>query len=601
MAEFQFSLENYKDKIRAGVCSATDLSQMPDWVIRNTRHPRDDAKNWSFFEHEYQIHIMRSVAKKLVGRKCSQVGFSEFALRMALGLVNIQKNYTLIYVLPTAGFASDFTKGRIDPVILASRQLRSVRDRNVDSTHLKKFGNSLLYIKGSVGKTAGISVPAQGLLVDEKDFCDQEKLQLYHSRLGHAEERELVRQFSTPTVPDFGIDLDFMESTQAYYTVKCQACGNWVAPNPLHDIEVPGFDGDMISIERDDILNPRVQIHNAFLRCPHCRTPLEWTRMCNREYRRYIHKFPDREVEGYQVYPHDVPTVNPVGKTLSELLRFSKKDWVNMKLGLPYADADSTFLKSVIDANTHGNMLILPDQIPEKVLPVMYRTFVGIDMGKTCWLTVLQEVGDGGDLQLVYAERIRQTADDTEFKKRVMFICHWFGRACAIMDALPDISDALWFAGQGEHSLQHWGCHYQRSGKRSLENYELSEEKGIINAKRTESLTALCKAVNTGKITFRHGPEMETVRDHLCNLKRVDQPNEDEEVTQSWVKTGDDHFGHSLNYAYLAYLVAKDLMGKGPGVVMLPTITGARIQIAEPDRRSPLLSNRYPGIDKPLR
>lgn len=591
-----FSLENYKDKIRAGVAAVTDLSKMPEWVVRNTRNPKDDSRSWTFAGHEYQEEIMRDTAHHIVSRKCSQVGFSEFALRLSLGLVNIQKNFTLIYVLPTSAFASSFTKGRIDPVIIASRQLKAASSRDVDSTQMKKFGNSLLYISGSVGRTAGISVPAQGLVIDEKDFCDQGKLSLFHTRLGHAEERELKREFSTPTVDDYGIDKDFSDSSQAFFTVKCRHCYNWVAPNPMVDICIPGFDGDMFKLEREDLFDPRVKVSDAFLRCPHCRNPIDWKQMMARENRQYVHKFPDREVHGYQVYPFDVPSVNTLEKTILTLKNHTKKDWVNMKMGQPYTDAESSFLMSAVDANTEGNCVSLPDIKPEKIIPVMRNTYIGIDMGKTCWVTVLQE--QGGRLRTVYLGRVRQTANDQQFKDHIMYICRYFGVACGVMDAMPDISNALWFAGAGDHNQHHWACHYTRSGNKTLENFTVNEEEGIVNAKRTEVFNALAKAVNTGVITFAHSPELETMKEHLKALKRTDQPNEQDEQVQTWVKTGDDHFGHSLNYAYLAYLIAKNVFAGGALLTVAPMFGGAKLAKNDIDTRRPLVKERYPGIDK---
>lgn len=596
MAEIAgFSLANYKDRIRAGVSTVTDLTKMPEWFKRNTRHPEDDRRPWSFKGHEYQIDILRDVAHELVGRKCSQVGFSELALRMALGLVDVQKNFTLIYVLPTATFASEFTKGRIDPVILASPQLKSARDKNVDSTMLKKFGNSMLYVRGSVGKTAGISVPAQGLIVDESDFCDQDKLSLFNSRLGHAGERKLKRKFSTPTLPDYGIDLDFQASSQAHYCVKCPNCYQWVAPNPLVDIEIPGFEGQVLKFEKEDLIDPKVKIHDAFLRCPDCRKPIPWKALLDKEKRLYVHKYPDRAVHGYQVVPYDVPSVNPLAVTLASFVDYRvKRDWVNMKLGYPFQDAETSFLMSAIDANTEGSAVYVPAEIEENPVCHYHDVFVGIDMGKTCWFTVLKEIN--GRIVVIYMERIRQ-GKDSAFRKRITFLCKYFGVTCAVMDAMPDISDALWFCEQGQHIHHHWACHYVRTGKNTLENFTLHEEEGIVKASRTETLNAVSKAVNTGTFQFTRSDELETLKSHLQALKRIDKPEEDGTIVSIWEKTGDDHYGHSLNYAYLAYCIAKQVVGEAAPVSVLPMVGTLRLQVQESDPRRPLYPNKYPGID----
>lgn len=591
----QFDFSNYMDRVRAGVSSVTDLSKMPEWFIRNTRHPEDDGKPWSFEGHEYQIDILSDTVSEIVGRKCSQVGFSELALRLALGLVDVQKNFTLIYVLPTASFASSFVQGRIDPVILASKQLKAARDKDVDSTQLKKFGNSLLYIRGSVGKTAGISVPAQGLIIDEKDFCDQAKLSLFNSRLGHAGSRKLKRQFSTPTIFNYGIDIDFQASTQASYCIRCPHCKDWTAPNFLTDVEIPGFDGDCLKFEREDAFDPRVKLKEAFLRCTTCKTPIPWEAVCDKTQRQWVHRYPDREVHGYQIVPFDVPSVNTIGETLASIVDYpAKRDWVNMKLGYPFEDAETAFMTSVVDANTEGNACYIPAGVEAAPVKVSDGVFVGIDMGKTCWFVAMKEVA-AGQLRVIYLERIKQEGGDY-FRSRVKFLCGCFGIACGVMDAMPDISNALWFKEQGIHSLHHWACHYVRPNKTTLEPYTLSEEEGIVKADRTETLNGTCKAVNTGAIGFTKCDELATLKEHLKAVKRVDKPTEDGTIMSSWEKTGDDHYCHALNYARLAYLIAKQGLA-GPAVpAVLPMVGSIRLKQPDNPVNRPLFGNQNPGI-----
>lgn len=574
--------ENYIARLKSGINQTNDLSQTPTWIERNTSHPEDNQRRWSFKGHEYQREILSDVSKIIDIQKCSQVGASEMSIRQALALLGMQRNLTLIYVLPTAAFARAFTKGRIDPVIEASKYLKSAVNRDVDSTDMKQILTSFLYVKGTIGKSANISVPAQALIKDEVDFCDQAALKLFNSRLGHAGDREIQRAFSTPTVENYGINEGFKAGSQAYYCVKCRCCREWVAPDFMIDVEIPGFDGMVANFEKEDLEVLGDKIHSAFIRCPSCKAPIHWADMCNPEKRKYIHKYPDRERKSYQVFPYDVPTVNTLGKTLSQLADYgSKKDWVNFKVGLPFEDAQTSFLDSVIAANKIGYQLMIPEMpedIERPVDKVCSETFIGVDVGKTSWLVALKELpGAPGKLCVVYRERIRQDGNDYLFK-RVKFIEKVIGGRTGVMDAGPDFSTSKKYAESGTLG-SNLACYYVKKGKDTLDIITIDEDDGIVKAARTETFNDLSAAVNTGKIVFSDGPDFELMRAHLKAIKRVDSA-EDGEYSSKWVSTGDDHYGHALNYAYIAYVVSRMLIAPSVSTIpVLPMVGGVRMKM----------------------
>lgn len=582
--------ENYLSRIRAGVTRSNDLSQAPKWIERNTSHPEDNQRRWSFIGHEYQIGILTDTAKTLDIQKCSQVGASEFSVRGALALLAMERNMTLIYVLPTSGFAKSFVKGRIDPVIESSKYLKSAVNKDVDSTEMKQIGTSFLYVKGTVGRSANISVPAQALYRDEVDFCDQAALKLFNSRLGHAGDRELQRGFSTPTVAKYGINEGFLAGSQAHYCVKCQNCHQWVAPNFLTDVEVPGFDGMITNIEKEDLENTNIILESAFIRCPGCRTPLHWKNLCDPEKRQWIHKRPEVVHHSYQICPYDVPSVNTLGKTISQLADYqTKKDWVNFKLGYPYEDAQTSFLDVMVLAGRGAPPIYIPEMGNWKVGDkkpdaITSNTFIGVDIGKTSWIIVLKEhTTIAGRMVVIYAERIRQDGDDYLYN-RVKYIEAVVGAVNGVMDAGPDITTSKKYCTAGEIGRQ-WACYYVRKGKDTLEILSVDEEEGIVKAARTEVLNDLAGEINSGRFEFCDGGEFELIRQHLSTMKRVDNMVEGDMISK-WVNTGDDHYGHALNYAYIAYRLARDILNKEPEVVpVMPMMSGVRLKDSESEIR----------------
>lgn len=540
---------NYLDRVASQATNVFDLSQIPKWLERNTKRPDDPDRQWSFKDHEYQIGILSDMSDEVVARKCSQVGASELWVRLMLAMLGLAKSITAIYVLPTAGFARKFSKARIDPIIAQSPTLKSALNRDVDSSELKQIGNNFLYIAGSFGQNAAISVPARALFEDEVDFSNQTTLTTFNSRLGHAKPGEYYkRAFSTPTVDKFGIDAMYQESSKAHYTIRCHACYDWVAPDFMRDVEIPGFNGNLLLFEKEDLDNPTLDIDGAFIRCPSCKAPLPWGDILNPQLRQWVHEHPDRSVHGYQILPIDVPSVNPISRTLRQLRDYErKKDWVNFKVGYPFADAETSFLPASISKYCTRNAERKPDD-DETDLTLARRTVFGLDVGKTSWFTVLAETN--GEARAIYYERIRQDGSNY-LGQRVQFLIRVFGCVKGVVDAGPDISVSKYLVDHNPEGRV-WACYYTRQLKGALENYRLNEGEGIVTAHRTGCFNAMAKRINDGKTALTRSPELETVKLHLSNVKRVDQRNDQGELISTWVSTGEDHYAHSLNYAHIA-------------------------------------------------
>ena len=562
---------NYLDRISSQATNVFDLSQIPSWLEKNTRNPMDPDQSWNFKGHEYQRGILGDMSDEVVAQKCSQVGASELWVRLMLAMLGLSKSMTIIYVLPTSGFARKFSKARIDPAIDQSPVLRDLVNRDVNSSELKQLGNNFLYIAGSYGQNSAISVPARGLFQDEVDFCNQTTLTTFNSRLGHNKPGEYYkRSFSTPTVDKFGINAMYSDSSKAHYTVRCDSCKDWVAPNYLTDVEIPGFEGNLTNFEKEDLSNPLVLIDEAFLRCPKCKAPIDWQTILNPERRQWVHEEPDNLIHGYQILPIDVPEVNPIPRTLRQIREYDrKKDWVNFKIGYPFADAETSFLLDVVDKYAITNALRKPDD-DEQDLKLASNTTFGLDVGKTSWFTVLANVE--GETRAIYYERIRQDGDNY-LGKRVLFLMSVFGCVKGVVDAGPDISVSKFLVDKCPEFAV-WACYYVRQQKGTLENYKLNEAEQIVTASRTGCFDSMAKRINSGKTVMSRSPELSTVKLHLSSVKRVDNRNDQGEMLSTWVNTGEDHYAHSLNYAH----IAMDMLMAGSTLKVTPSLPLMRRQ-----------------------
>lgn len=579
---------SFLERIAAASSSARDMSGIADWIITNTTHPRDPGKPWSFDDHQFQVDILNDDANRQVVRKCSQVGLSEIVVRLQLALLAIYPSTTAIYTLPTTSFARQFTRSRIDPVIEQSPLLKGLVPRNNDSSELKQVGTSFLYIRGSYGQGAAISIPADILINDEVDFSNQQALTTFASRLGHSslgEGQGIRREFSTPTVDGFGVSKTFATSTQNYYAVKCSHCEQWGMPDFFDDVVIPGFGQPTIELEKADVIDGTADISRAYLQCPNpkCHKPLSIENLSSTERRQWVAKQPGRSVSGYQVNPFDVPTVNPVHKTLGYITDYdSKADWVNFKVGLPFEDAQTSFLRERIETYSTGRWVVPGSTCANGCV-------MGVDVGKTSWCVIGKRVGPR--LDILYCERIKQDGKDY-LNSRLQQLMDWFGVAIAVVDAAPDFTTALKLI-EYNYEGRIFGAYYVRQLANKLTDLQADASTGSVKALRTQNLDRLAKQVNTGVIQWpAHSAdhdEMALVKAHLDCLKRIASLESDGQMNGQWQSTGDDHYGHALNYLGMADKMLEGVVIKGASVATLPMLSTARVQQGEEEETRPWL------------
>jgi hypothetical protein len=569
--------QNYLERVKSQSAANFNLDNIPEWLEKNTRNPIDKDLFWSFKEHEYQIEILKDTTDEVCAQKCSQVGASELWVRLMLALTALSKSMTIIYVLPNTGFARKFSKGRIDPVIYSSPVLKGMVNKDVDSSELKQIGNSFLYIAGSYGQSSAISVPAQALFQDEVDFCNQTALTTFNSRLGHSKEGSYYkRSFSTPTVRNYGISKMFEASTKHYYTVRCPTCKDHVAPEFLKDVEIPGFEGTLLNFDKEDLYSDIIDVDSAVLRCSSCSAVIPTSALCDPTQREWIATHPDRAVHGYQISPYDVPTINPIARTIRQIADYDrKKDWANFKIGVPYEDAENSFVLDTIAKLAVSGYVGKPAE--DETRPIMSGAVFGLDIGKVSWFTILANV-DGRPV-VAYAERIRQDGDNY-LGKRVLLLCKLFGVVRGVVDAGPDISISKYLvqhAGYGKV----WACYYSRTAKKSLDILSFDEGEQVVSAFRTGTFDELVKSVNGGGIKYAKFDERELHYSHLGNLKRVTHRNDAGEEVVAWISTGEDHFGHSLNYAKMAWDM-RNGVGGGPNIIpCMPGVATTKMKKAD--------------------
>ncbi|GAG15867.1 unnamed protein product, partial [marine sediment metagenome] len=178
---------------------------------------------WTFTHHPWSRELHDCTDPIMVGQKAAQMGFTECALNKSFFAIDIE-GQSVLYVLPASTpDASDFSAARFDPALEMSPHLQGMFS-NVKNVGHKRAGNASLYIRGSRSRSQMKSVPVALIIFDELDEMNQSNVTLAEERTSGQEEKQFFK-LSTPTVDNFGINVDFIESSQEHFFFKCPCCG----------------------------------------------------------------------------------------------------------------------------------------------------------------------------------------------------------------------------------------------------------------------------------------------------------------------------------------------------------------------------------------
>jgi hypothetical protein len=568
--------EEYLNRLKDTVDRKSSVGRLSYWLEKNTTL---FGNPYSFEGHEYQREILDSTHHNAVIIKPSQVGATEAVIRLLLGFLATNNGVVALHLLPTLGEAQRASKSRIDPVIRGSSYLSSIMSPGADSSSFKQLGDSQLFTGGTFGK-AVISIPTDFLSIDELDFCNQEIVATAESRMRHSRfvdqatgARGFKRKFSTPTGSGVGVDGLFSQSDMRRRLARC-SCGHWFWPQFLEHCVVDGWDQAFHEMTYLDVidLEQRGKVDTARILCPACRNPLKQERL-SPEYREWVAEKPSiTHLQGWHISPFDLHRHHTPSSVMREMVGYSSNvnHFRNFVLGLPYSDASNSVIDSVVQDNTVVSP-IFPDSGAGGCV-------AGLDVGRVSWLVVGRPNYNTKCLEVIYIEKIslRDEAAQHSLYKKVMERLRAYGIVRFIPDAMPYTDTVL--------SIQErWGGVYPNFYKlqdKKLPAYQLvdTDLETLCASNRTKSLNNLVKSINTGKIKFPIMEETKVMRKHLQGMKRVDRVDETGEEHSDWIKCGEDHYFHALNYCNIAYesVMAEIAYSWSPGVGIREVVVGSK-------------------------
>lgn len=506
------------------------------------------------FKHHPWLRAMHdSEAEFNVGQKAAQMGYTETMLNLALYHIDINGT-SVLYVLPSSHpDATNFSADRFGIAVELSPYLKDLFSEVSNVGH-KRTGNANLYIRGSRSRSQLKSIATGVVILDEKDEMTAKNVPLAYERTA-GQIKKLIWQISTPSIPGYGINADFEESTQNHFFFRCPHCSRYT------ELIFP----DSFVLVGDSLHDPR--LHDSYMQCKECKHPL--AHEGKEQYLQDSHwvpQFRDREWTGWYINQLYSPAIKPYDIAKSTILAESdpghEQELYNSKMGLPrvvkgagVTDADIIkCLGEYMSYEAHyGNRVVTAGidvgkffhyVIEEWILPPAGSRIVDINASAVCRLL---KAGVTTELKVVEDDLINFRTD------------------FAVIDSQPERRLAIEFANRHYGKIR--ACSYEMGIEGKQIHLDAIEPR--LKVDRTSWLD-----LSLGR--FKNQTIMlpidicEEYKQHIKAQVRIYTPDPFGNMTGRWVTPDKkhDHWGHARNYSEIA--------------LPLATSTGTTIQIDSP-------------------
>ncbi len=467
-------------------------------------------------DHRYLIDIYEDEAQRMILKKAAQIGVTTFGMNKAMWFADTH-DVAIIYTFPTASDVAYFSKARIAPMVQASEHLSRVVEGGIE---LKQIGKSFIYFKGAWSERQAISVDSDFNIHDEVDFSKPDIIDVYQERLSHSKYK-LFLAFSTPTIPEFGIDFLFNRSDKKEWFVKCPKC------KKAQILKYP-----------DSI---RGDTKEARYACLYCLATI--TDDARREGYWKATGDKDWKVSGYHISQLMAPWISAteiLQKEERARLRPTKqlsgiKDFYNFVLGESFGGENQPLNRDILLACIQNKHDLEKEH---------RRTIMGVDQGDELSVTIYTKE-KSGEIRLIHTEV-------TDKWDKLPDLIDEFGVVYCMIDALPNKASAKRLAKQYPGKV--WLVYYNERQKEFIKWKKDTEKKERwVVVHKMESLDAMAdRFISHSVILPRLSQPVDVLVRHLCNWAK--DKEEDSHGVVRWVykKLGADHLTMASNYAMLA-------------------------------------------------
>ena len=519
------------------------ISNCAEWACKRRIMGEPFEGDWSFTYHPWLYEPHTSTHKHRVCRKGAQLGFTEWAINEAFYAIDHYRK-SVLYGLPTRGNASDFSS-RFDDALELSPYIKGIFS-GTNNVGLKKAGAVSLYIRGARSRADLKSIPVGLLILDEIDEMPEESVSLVeHRKDGQKKGTTSLLKLSTPTIPGFGIDLEYTQSNKGLYFFECPSCSKLINLDYPRNFELCGESLD------DDLSRSRIFCHECQATLPH-ESKVDFLK--SKDFGgtgHYVFEKELREKQGFstnQLYSMaEGGTSVEWAKSiiLSRTSKTREQELYNSKAGKAHIVSGAKVEWEQIDDCKGGYSQA------KKALSHRPRT-MGVDVGNVFHVVIDEwdEVFRIGKPNQCYEPRLLKettTGGGAWDVKEVIALFNEYECHSLVIDGEPERRIALQLLQLLGHCA--WMCDYSEGLKGG--EVKIDEETGLVQVNRTNWLDIVTgRFMNgTGKIPYDISMEFS---DHIQALVRCYKDNRWGEPVGRYVSNGPDHFAHARVYSEVA-------------------------------------------------
>jgi len=489
----------------------------------------------------WQVQIINDQHKDKAVIKSRQLGLSELGVGEMIHFADLHSyaGVKCLYTFPTNRQMEEFVATRLNP-LLESGYYSTIVDKSSDSLKKKKIRNSFLIFRSSSKGASVEGVDIDYLSLDEYDRVGS-SAEISAMESMSSSQFGVLRRWSTPTVPDFGIHALFNQSDQFVYKHRCDSCNHVQQLDYETNIECLNDKGV-------DVIAKTVKDGTFRFICSKCKEPLD--RWYNGV---WDANYPSRTVDGGGTRGYLITQMNAVWISADELKRKelkakSKQHFYNYVLGHPYQDV----ALAVQEKDIYDN---IREDLPEPLMDRGNYRFisVGIDWGNRHWITVrgFRENGLMDIIRIFSVERARGVANieaDLEsiinqlVPYRPDIICADIGDSGNYVDKL------VGYFGRGKV----YGVKVNPNPRSTGQiRPQWTEPKSMVTIDKLTQNKLHISDMKMGRLGFyRRDKQLELYALHWRNVVIRDEEDEKTgEVYQIITNRGEDHFAQSSVYS----------------------------------------------------
>jgi len=442
-----------------------------------TVHLNTHREKLDFTDKFYLVSLYQDICPEKVIQKSVQCGISEMLICWAFAYA--EGGYAVLYVLPKFGLRNRFVKNRIDTVMQVVPEYRKLMREAVgdaDSMSLKHFGKGVINFVGSNSPSEFIEFPADVVIFDELNRCDQANIALANDRMDASELKHTFK-VGNPTHPDFGISAEYAESDQKEWHVKCGACNEYQSLSWLENVVSQTGENEYELRDTKVIDNTDISVF-----CRKCGQPID--RLSQDAL--WVAQSPSSLVSGYHI--SQLFGANTTIKELWQTFQDAQGDatklqvfW-NSKMGLSYVSKGANLDRLALDA--------CRDEYLMQSKCAAYCS-MGVDVGKVLHVRISSKTDDG-------KRRAEHIGIATSFNELSGLIARYNVRF-TVIDMYPETHKVKEFQKANRHVVL---SRFAGNETVSAKGFDVKDWEGVqvVVSDRTQMFDQLVASIGEGKL-----------------------------------------------------------------------------------------------------